>query len=341
VAPDPRVSVVLAVHNGARHLGVAIDSVLRQTLDDLELIVVDDGSTDATEEVLGSYRDRRMTVVRQEWCGQARSLNRGIALCRAPYVARVDADDVSRPARLEKQVEFLDQHPDVGVLGTGVTVVDEGGRRLRDYRYPADHETLAARLLRFENPLPHTTLMFRMDVIRELGGYEIAFPKAQDFDLLLRAIERYRVASIPEPLCELRLLMDSATFEGGNAEQLRWGLLAYLRARVRRHEGADLLGAPDWPRLRAEYEAWFASSPYQRLFSAARQRRRARIAFGTGRYLEGLRTFAGAMLDDPQWLMRKIGLMDNERLTHDGVRWLAQNRAQRRTHVRNSGHSRA
>jgi len=327
----------MAVFNGERHLRSAIDSVLGQTLGDLEFLVVDDGSTDGTSEILASYRDARVQVIRHAHEGQTRALNRGIALAHASYLTRQDADDISRPARLEKQVAFLDRHADVGVLGTGVTLIDEDGHRLGDYLYPTDHRRLSARLTRFENPLPHTTLMFRTSVLRELGGYEPQFRKAQDFDLLLRLIERHRVASIAEPLCELRQSLGSATFEGDNAEQLRWSLLAYLRARVRREEGHDLLGSPDWPRLLTEYESWFAWSRYPQVFRAGRERRRARIAFGTGKYGEGVRALANALLKDPFWLPRKIGLMSTETLARSGVKWLHDNR-QGRSHVRNCGH---
>src|SRR5947207_2062875 len=99
----PRVSIVMAVHNGARHLRAAVESVLGQSLADLELIIIDDGSTDATEEILASYGDRRMIIIRQDRRGQTRSLNHGIEIARAPYIARQDADDVSLPDRLEKQ----------------------------------------------------------------------------------------------------------------------------------------------------------------------------------------------------------------------------------------------
>jgi glycosyltransferase involved in cell wall biosynthesis len=330
----------MAVYNGGRHVRKAVDSVLGQTLGDLELIVIDDGSTDATREILASYRDQRVNVVRQERRGQTRSLNRGIEMARAPYIARQDADDVSLPARFEKQVTILDQHAGIGVLGTGVTVIDESGRRLRDYLYPTDHERLAAKLMRFENPLPHTTLMFRTAVVRGLGGYETVFRKAQDFDLLLRLIERHRVRSLAEPLCELRLSLDSATFDGDDGEQLRWALLAYLRAKVQREEGKDLVRAAAWPRILAEYETWFASSPYQRFFCAARKRRQARIASGAGRYLEAVVALGSAMVDDPRWLMRKIGLLSHETLARDGVRWLTEKRARWTSHVRDSGHPR-
>jgi len=338
---SPRVSVIMAVYNGERHLRAAMDSVLGQTLGDLEFLVVDDGSTDATSEILASYGDARVRVIRHDHEGQTRALNRGVELAQAPYLTRQDADDISRPDRLEKQIAFLDHHEEVGVLGTGVTLIDEDGHRLRDYLYPTDHQLLSARLNRCENPLPHTTLTLRTTVMRKLGGYEPQFRKAQDFDLLLRAIERDRVASLAEPLCELRHSLNSATFEGDNAEQLRWTLLAYLRARVRREEGEDLLRIPDWPQLLTDYERWFSSSRYPRVFRASRERRRARIAFGSKEYLKGIRALAEALLYDPFWLPSKVGLTSPDTLVRDGLEWLHKSRPGGRPHVRNCGHPNA
>jgi hypothetical protein len=174
--------------------------------------------------------------------------------------------------------------------------------------------------------------------MRELGGYEPQFRKAQDFDLLLRVIERYRVASLAEPLCELRHSLNSATFEGDNAEQLRWTLLAYLRARVRREEGEDLLSVPDWPQLLTDYEKWFSASRYPRVFRASRERRRARIAFGAKKYMTGIRALAEALLYDPLWLPRKAGLTSPDTLARGGLEWLNKSRPRGRPHVRNCGH---
>src|SRR5438270_5801548 len=122
--PTPRVSVGLPVHNGMRFLREALESVLRQTLGDFELLVVDDGSTDDTPEVLASVRDGRLRVLRQEHEGLVAALNRGADEARAPYLARMDADDVSLPRRLERQIALLAADESVGIVGCGVETID-------------------------------------------------------------------------------------------------------------------------------------------------------------------------------------------------------------------------
>jgi glycosyltransferase involved in cell wall biosynthesis len=126
----PAVSVLMAVKNGMPWVREAVESALAQTAGDLELIVIDDGSTDATPAALAAFRDPRLRLERRPSAGLTRALVRALELARAPLVARLDADDVALPDRLERQRRFLDGHPDVGLLGTGAREVDASGREV-------------------------------------------------------------------------------------------------------------------------------------------------------------------------------------------------------------------
>src|SRR5437868_6051181 len=125
--PSPQVSVLMPVRDGERWLSTAIDSVLRQTLTDFELIVIDDGSVDRTPAILHSHatRDRRIRIVKLDRQGVASALNRGLAEARAALVARIDADDLCAPNRLAKQAEFLARRPEIALLGSWAEVIDE------------------------------------------------------------------------------------------------------------------------------------------------------------------------------------------------------------------------
>jgi hypothetical protein len=203
---SPRISVVLAVRDGAAYLAEAVDSILAQTLRDFELVVVDDGSTDATPSILAEFgrRDPRVVVVRQEPGGLAAALNRGVRQARAVYVARMDADDIAYPQRLESQVSFLDGD-EAALVGTAWHEVDSGGRRLRTVVPPTRHDELV-RVLARRNPFCHPTVVFRREAWRAVGGYRSAFaPGAEDYDLWLRLAEHYRLACLPQPLLDYRL----------------------------------------------------------------------------------------------------------------------------------------
>ena len=195
----PRVSVVMPVRDIATYVGGAVESILTQSFDDLELVVVDDGSRDDTASVLAAVRDARLRYARQPAAGITVALNRGIALSRGELIARMDGDDVALPERLARQVAFLDAHPDVGVLGTGWRELGPGGR-IVDVAPPiADDAGLRAALPR-RNPFAHPTVIVRRSVGDAVGWYDERWPVAQDYDLWIRLAAATRFANLREPL---------------------------------------------------------------------------------------------------------------------------------------------
>lgn len=230
----------MAVHDGAAHLAEAVESILGQDLRDLELVVVEDASTDETPALLAGYGDARLVVVRNdENLGLTRSLNRGLELARGEYVARQDADDRSLPGRLARQAAFLDARPEVAVCGAWARYVDDGGRRVGAARPPGEHDEIA-RLLPLGNQFVHGSLMLRRAALGELGGYREAFRYAQDYDLTLRALDRFRLANVEEELYELRFHRESLTIRQRELQHA-YGLLARRLWRERREEGRDSL----------------------------------------------------------------------------------------------------
>jgi glycosyltransferase involved in cell wall biosynthesis len=202
---SPRVSVLMAVHNGAPWVGDAARSVLAQTLGDLELVLVDDGSTDATAEVLAGIRDPRLRLERRPHGGLTRALNDGLRLSRAPLVARLDADDVALPERLARQVAFFEAHPEIGLLGSAAREINGSGREVRVVRPPQDDHALRRALIR-ANPMVHSTVTMRRRVVEAVGGYDPRFAVAQDYDLWIRLAAVTRLANLSEALVVRRLL---------------------------------------------------------------------------------------------------------------------------------------
>jgi glycosyltransferase involved in cell wall biosynthesis len=204
VRAAPAVSVVMCVHDGAPLVAEAVASVLAQTDGDLELIVVDDGSTDDTPALLAAVRDGRLRVHRQPRTGLTRALNRGLGLARAPLIARLDADDVALPERLARQRAFLAEHGEVGLLGTAAREVDPAGGPVRVVRPPADDAGLRRALIR-ANPFVHSSVMARRELIVRAGGYDETLPVAQDYDLWMRLSRLTRLATLDEVLVVRRL----------------------------------------------------------------------------------------------------------------------------------------
>jgi glycosyltransferase involved in cell wall biosynthesis len=215
----PAVSVLMGVWNGAPWVRDAVESILAQTAGDLELIVIDDDSTDATPGILGSFRDPRLRVERRARGGLTSALNTALRLARAPLVARLDADDVALPERLDRQRAFLDAHPDVGLLGTAAREVDASGREVAVVRPPAADREIRLALIR-RNPFVHSSMMARRDVVERVGGYDAAFPVAQDYDLWMRMSRVTRLANLAEPLV-IRRLVPGRVSGARDTERLR------------------------------------------------------------------------------------------------------------------------
>lgn len=202
----PTVSVLMTVYNAAPWLREAIDSIIDQTHRDWELIAVDNGSTDTSAAILDTYEDERIKVLRQpENIGRTPALRYAFELAQGRYIAVLDADDVSEPARLEKQIEFLDCHPQVSVVGTWVIRINDVGAEVGRWSPSTDPAELLDSL-GFENPIVHSAAMYRADVARAVGGYPVDFPYAQDAALWLRLAERGPIAVIGEFLSKHRTL---------------------------------------------------------------------------------------------------------------------------------------
>jgi len=201
----PKVSVVMSVYNGERFLREAIDSILAQTFTDWEFIVVDDGSTDATPAILRSYGDR-LCVHTQSNKGLTRALNIGLSLARGEYIARMDADDIAEPERLEMQVAYLDDHPQVGLVGTAYYEIDEQGNILRMVTMPLEDAEIRRALAKF-NPFMHASVMFRRSLIEMWGPYteRELFWAFQDYEMWVRLAQHCQVANLPQPLMRRRL----------------------------------------------------------------------------------------------------------------------------------------
>jgi glycosyltransferase involved in cell wall biosynthesis len=207
---EPSVSVVLPVRDGERFLGEAMESVLGQTLADLELIVVDDGSSDGSLDLAREFGDERVRVLRQDRLGLVEALNRGLREARAQYVARMDADDVSETARFERQVELLERSPRAAMAGSWCTVVDTEGRELRQEVLPCRHDDLVRRLL-LRNPFQHGSVMLRRDAVERVGGYRPDYGPNEDYDLWRRLARAFELASVPAALYRYRLHPQAVT----------------------------------------------------------------------------------------------------------------------------------
>jgi glycosyltransferase involved in cell wall biosynthesis len=206
------VTVLLAVRDGEKYLRSALDSVLGQTLSDVEALVVDDASADATPEILDAIADERLRVLRNDArLGLAGSLNRGLDEARGRYVARLDADDVALPRRLERQLARIRSSPTVGIVGSAVLELDESGRVGRPHEMPGSPAEVRWNAL-FSSPFYHPTVFLSRDALeRHSLRYDEGFEESEDYDLWSRLLEVVNGANVPEPLVLYRVHPEQAS----------------------------------------------------------------------------------------------------------------------------------
>lgn len=197
-------SVIMPLYDAQKFLQQAIESILNQTHTDFELLIINDGSTDSSLEIIHHYaaRDARIRVVSRENKGLIYSLNEGIGLAKGKYIARMDADDLCHPTRLEKQIALLEQHSDIGVVGTHANLVSNTHSRPWPFFNQHHHDIVA--LLPFHSPFIHPSVVFRRELLGE-QPYNADYPHAEDFKLWTTLAGKTKFANIPEVLYDYRV----------------------------------------------------------------------------------------------------------------------------------------
>ncbi len=201
-----KVTVLMSVYNGEKFLHEAIESILNQTLKDFEFLIINDGSTDSSRDIILSYADPRIQLIDNEQnIGLTRTLNKGLKLAKGKYIARMDADDISLPHRLEKQIRYIVDKPEVGVVGSRYEEIDENGSSRARLSLYYSFEEIYYNLI-FNNCIPHPTVLFDRKLVLNQGGYNENYPQSQDYELWCRISRATRCEIIDEVLVKHRIL---------------------------------------------------------------------------------------------------------------------------------------
>jgi len=198
----PEISVIMGVYNGADCLEESVGSLLRQTYTDFDVIVVDDASEDATQEILRglAQKDSRLKIIRNDRnLGLTKSLNIASARAAGRYIARQDCGDLSLPDRFRKQIDFMSANPNLGLCGTGILIADACGKTIKAEPVVAGENTVLE-TLKSRNVFAHGSVMFRAEVLNQVGGYNEDYPFAQDYELFLRLAGKCSMDNLPEHL---------------------------------------------------------------------------------------------------------------------------------------------
>lgn len=217
---NPLISVVMSTRNNSRYLREAVDSILSQTFRDFEFIVINDGSTDNTKEIIESYNDDRILYIENPTSATLPvALNQGLEVAKGKYIARMDGDDIAFPNRFAKQIDFFENNPEVGILGTQSIIVDKHGNKKQNKPLPTHHNMIAWYLFTRGFALIHPSVMIRHFLLKELGGYNVEFHVTQDLELWLQCLPLTKMANLPEPLLYYRVHQSSNTAKKNKSEK--------------------------------------------------------------------------------------------------------------------------
>lgn len=199
-----KISVLMSVHNGEKYLHKAIDSILNQTFKNFEFIILDDASTDNSLNIIQTYQDSRIRLIKNEQnLGLTKSLNKGLDLCEGKYIVRMDADDVSLPNRIQSQVDYMEKNQDIGVCGSWAKFIGE--REGIICKMPINYDEIKCRLM-FENVIIHPSVIIHKEMFEKFSlKYDENLQFAQDYELWCRAIDCFKFANIPEVLLLYRI----------------------------------------------------------------------------------------------------------------------------------------
>jgi len=314
-----KVTVLMSVYNGANYLSQAIESILNQTFPDFEFLIFNDASTDGSREIINSYavKDSRIVLINNERnIGLTKSLNRGLKIARGKYIARQDADDFSEPERLEAQLRFLDDYPNIGIVGTYANFVDAQGKKIAERKTAITNEIIKKDIMS-GSPFVHGSVMFRHKIVDTIGFYREEFQYAQDYDYWLRVLEKYKGANIDRTFYNLRRGIRSISADN-LTEQIEYHLLAIELAKMRQTCGRDCIDNIDFSNIGYVLMDQFnLERSFIQKFKSEYVMNYYRRAINGGGILEALKFWIQAFCFEPRkWKIRRL-LID---LRHNSCR---------------------
>lgn len=296
------VTVLMTVYNGMPHLRQSVQSLYDQTLQDWRCVIVDDGSKDDTPEFLQSIDDDRFTVVTQSNQGTAAAANHGLKYCQTPLVARMDCDDVTLPTRLAEQVEFLQQNPEVGLVGVQMAALGDTGPGSQ-LDLPTQHDAIMRDLMAGQHGMAHSCIMMRTALLKQIGGYW-QYDLNDAWDMMLRMGEVSKLANLPRVLHHYRVYEGSQT--GSRMKKMRFSI-AFACELARRRQNSRPSITPEEFSVEQDARPW-----WQHAWSAvdihARCQYRVALAELHGDHrLRGAARMAWAAACSPGLTVRRLG----------------------------------
>jgi len=252
----PEITVLTCCYNASSFIKETIESILAQTYTNFKYLIIDDGSTDETYLILKKYQktDSRIKIIQKEHSGLTHSLNLGLQEAKSKWIARLDADDIALPQRLEQQFKYSQEH-NATLIGGGAIIINEQGFIISRYDYPDNHIQLLNKLEQNKPFFAHSTAFFNKKIISDLGGYNELLIRAQDKDLWFRIAEKYKIACLPYPIIKLRKHNKMISKTDNNTLQVSMAIMATICHYKRMNKEPDpSLNKDQWKHLNSQVD---------------------------------------------------------------------------------------
>jgi glycosyltransferase involved in cell wall biosynthesis len=307
------ISVLMSVYNGEKFLREAIDSILAQTYKDFEFVIINDGSRDATAEILAAYKDPRLKIFTVENRGLSAALNYGLERCSADLVMRMDADDIAYPYRFAAQLEDWENAGRPDVFGSGADYINEDGADLWSVPMPLD-DTAIKSAIRDPNgrlAVIHPTVLFRKSAVLLCGGYDPYFKNGQDYDLWLRMTSHFRFGNSPRRLLRYRFQSASDTaraihIENGTVNLSSWMHLISLQKKLMIDAGEEEVWHESRDRIICELRKQVDISALQAEAVVIRLLTESKILFYSGKRRQGLLQLLALFMRHPDLVLKRF-----------------------------------
>lgn len=298
---EPLITVLMTVYNGMPYVQTAVESILDQTEQNFDFVIVDDGSDEEARSYLESLDDHRIVLIQQTNQGTAAAANRGLRECKTKYIARMDADDFAVHNRLQRQLEFLEANPNVGIVGSQVAPLGTksvGG----SLDLPTSHEKIFSEMMMGRHGLAHSSIMIRRSVLESAGGYW-SLPLIDDWDMMLRVGEISQLANMDEVLLHYRV--HSGSINGTNMQRIQTHIAYAVDRAKRRQSEQPEIDFETFLQLRALRPAWVKAKERADIYALVTYRQ-AMSEIQGGRPLLGRARLAWASLFSPGRTCRRI-----------------------------------
>lgn len=297
----PLVTVITTFYNAEQTIETAVESVLSQTFEDFEYILIDDGSSDRSNSLIRSFNDDRITLIGPERLGRAKSLNLALENANGKYICILDADDISYKERIEKQLAAFEENENIDLVFGNAFLINEDSNAVGKTLFPIHHESIEENLLSL-NPFPHSSVMFNREMILSVGGYNEKCLKSIDFNLYIELlINKKMFMGISEPIISLRETPNTWGKSDNSANQTFFGILGLLSLYFFRRNNINIMRSSDdeWQEILSLYTNWFKNRKFKERSNAKKTFNSARYSFRRGDILLALKLLLRSFRIDP------------------------------------------